>query len=333
MNKQELDEALNEVIEGEGEIEIVVYAILKDEDDPKKLNIKAENLSEISELFVNAIKSYVIDKEDHSVLLLSTADERGKCFYEYDLELPAELEYLESVIGNDGLNTFNFNDDELEEIDSLIVVLARGEHEVSLYKRISPIEVLGRGGYILGKSATRFERFEDQLLRISPRFQVLKVREDIIVIDLPAIEKSFGFHEVITREALVSLRAIEALQIVSNIETLQELVDDVSFARKLTRVARNSPVLQMRIPNNQIISFSKSHPATRNRIKLTEDETQFSLTTKVSKNLFIKLLNDDYLTSELTQLYYDSLAKDGVEIEENDEQENEEVAQAVVEAQ
>jgi hypothetical protein len=35
-------------------------------------------------------------------------------------------------------------------------------------------------------------------------------------------------------------------------------------------------------------------------------------------------LNDDLLTSELTKLYYDSLAKDGIEIEEEANIENNE---------
>lgn len=53
----------------------------------------------------------------------------------------------------------------------------------------------------------------------------------------------------------------------------------------------------------------------RNKIRYTPDGTQFALDTKVSKDLFVKLLNDDFLTSELTQLYYDSLAKDNIESE------------------
>ena len=43
-----------------------------------------------------------------------------------------------------------------------------------------------------------------------------------------------------------------------------------------------------------------------------------SLHTKKSKDLFVKLLNDDFLTSELTRLFYDSLAKDGI-LEESEE--------------
>ena len=102
----------------------------------------------------------------------------------------------------------------------------------------------------------------------------------------------------------------------SNIDSLKELVNDVRFARKLTKVARNSPVIQRNIPNVDIIEFSKKHPLTKNKMRYNEDQTQFLLDTKVSKDLLIKILNDDLLTSELTKLYYDSLAKDGIEVEE-----------------
>ena len=44
-------------------------------------------------------------------------------------------------------------------------------------KKISGVEVIGRGGFILWKSNQIFKRFTDQLLRISPRFQALRVDE------------------------------------------------------------------------------------------------------------------------------------------------------------
>jgi hypothetical protein len=251
-------------------------------------------------------------------LPLTTADERGKCFYQYDLELPVELQLLESTIGNDGLEIFNFDNNKLTSINSLIVVMADDDNEIALFKKLSPVEIVGRGGYMLWKSNQRFERFEDQLLRISPRFQVLRVGGEIIIIDLTVIEKSYGFLDVIKREATKGLDAIRNLQLVSNIESLEELVSDIRFARKLTKVERNSPVIKRNIPNENIIAFSKSHPLTKNKMRYNADETKFNLDTRVSKELLIKILNDDLLTSELTKLYYDSLAKDGVDEDSNE---------------
>lgn len=323
MTKQELDQALQFLNNPQGELQTILYAVFKGGGAPKKIDIKGDDLPPINDIFKAGIESYIIKKDEHEILPLSTADERSKCFYTYDLELPEELQYLESVIGNDDIENFNFRDDDLTNLDALIVVIADNDVEISLFKKLSPVEVIGRGGFMLRKARERFERFDEKLLRISPRFQVIRVNREVIIIDLNAIEKSFGFHDVIKREAEKSLDAIRGIEIVSDMSGLEELVSNMSFARKLTKVARSSPVIKLGIPNNHIIEFSKKHPATRN-MKYTEDDSQFNLDTKVSKDLFIKILNDDLLTSELTKLYYDSLAKDGIQVDdEGDNQENE----------
>ncbi len=314
MTKPELDQSLEFINNPEGELQIIIYANIKGIDEPRKLDIKGDDLPEIKQIFIDGINSFIIDKENFTVLQLSDADERGKCFYQYDLEVPEELKVLERVIGNDNLQNFNFKDNSLSNIKSLIVVLADNKNEISLYKKVSTVEVIGRGGHILKKANQRLERFDDQLLRITSKFQVLRVNREIIIIDLDSIEKIFGFHDVITREATLSLDAITHMGLIENIESLQELVNDVTFARKLTKVAKNSPVIKSNIPNASIITFSKQHPFTKTKMKYSADGSQFKLDTRVSKDLLIKILNDDLLTSELTKLHYDSLAKDGMEI-------------------
>lgn len=314
MNKLELDNALAFVNTPQGELQVIFYANVEGIDEPRKLDIKDEDLPALKKLFVDAIQNYIIAKDNYAVLPLSTADERGKCFYQYDLEVPQELQMLEDVIGNDNLAKFNFNTNQLSGIESLIIVLADDNNEVSLFKKLSPVEIIGRGGYMLWKSNQRLERFNDQMLRISSKFQVLRVAGELIIIDLSSIEKSFGFHDVIVREATASLSVIRDIEIVANMDSLEELVGNVSFARKLTRVARSSPVIKLKIPNENIIAFAKSHPLTKKKMRYSADGTQFNLDTQVSKDLFIKILNDDLLTSELTKLYYDSLAKDDIEV-------------------
>lgn len=322
MTKIELDNALAFINNPQGELQIIIYANVEDEDEPKKLDIKADDLPEIKQIFIDGINNFIIAKNDYTILQLSAADERGKCFYQYDLEIPEELELLESVIGNDNLQTFNFQVSQLSSIKSLVILLADDNNELTLYKRLSPVEVIGRGGHIFKKSNQRLEKFEDQLLRITAKFQVMRIAGEIIIIDLASIERSFGFHDVITREALLSIEAINDMQIVANIDSLNELVNNVSFARKLTKVAKFSPVIKLNIPVADIINFAKNHPLTKKKMRYNPEGTQFNLDTRVSKDLLIKILNDDLLTSELTKLYYDSLAKDGIEVEDENEVEN-----------
>lgn len=318
MNKKELDKSLDFISKPSGELEIVLYACLH-ENKIKKLDIKNSDLPPIIGLFVNSIKNLIIEKKEFSVKPLSTADERNNCFYEYDLELPEELKAFEKVSENTQIENFNILTEKFKDITALIVVLADNKNKISIYKKLSPIEIIGQGGYMLWKSCQRLELFNEQLLRISGNFQVVKIDKNIIIIDLSSIEKSFGFHDVIIREAAKGLDTIKNMEIVSNIETLEELISNVSFARKLTKIAHDSPVIKKGITNANIITFSKNHPAIKNKIRYSDNGTQFLLDTKVSKDLFIKILNDDYLTSDLTSLYYESLAKDNIEATDDEE--------------
>ena len=64
------------------------------------------------------------------------------------------------------------------------------------------------------------------------------------------------------------------------------------------------------IPNEAIIEFTKTFPILKEKMKYTSDGKQIILKTKLSKELFIKMLDDAFLTSQLTKLFYESKAKD-----------------------
>lgn len=72
----------------------------------------------------------------------------------------------------------------------------------------------------------------------------------------------------------------------------------------------------MALPTSTVMTFIQQHPILKKKIRLNADNTKVSLDTKVSQELFIKLLNDDFLKSELTMLLYDSQNKDSMKTEE-----------------
>ena len=136
MNKQELDNALAFINSPSGELQIIIYANVIGTNEPRKLNINEEDLIGLRQLFVSSLEDFIISKEDYTLLPLSTADERGNCFYEYDLELPDELQRLETTIGNDDLRCFDLSESKFEDIESLIIVIADSENEISLFKKM-----------------------------------------------------------------------------------------------------------------------------------------------------------------------------------------------------
>lgn len=318
MTAQELKDNLNYYSSNTDEIGITMYVLLKDDDNyiPKKLDILANDLPSLQEVFIKHMEDNIINNDDLSVLNLSSSDERINVIYRYDIEVPEELSAMEIILESDNHALFNIETDDIKNVKAFLIEIGNEENQVILYKTLASVNVFSRSSFFLKKSNKRFEKINDEFLRISGGFQLMKVNSHLFVLDLKTIERFFGFHDIIVREALVGLQAIESMQILENPETLQELIEDVKYARRFTKVARSSPVIGSNISNERIINFCKNHPALINRMRFNHNENKLQLDTNVSKDLFIKLLMDDFLTSELTNFHYTSEAKDSADTTE-----------------
>ena len=320
MTEDELKSELQALYDHADHLGITIYAILKDDDnlEPVKLDIDADSLPSLKELFLNSLRDNITNKDDLSVLNLSSSDERSNAIYIYDLDVPEELAAMEMVTQSDDISLLDFSDSQLSRVKALLVEIGNNDSQIVLYKSMAPVNIFRRSSYFLGKHNHRLKRIEDDFMRISSGFQLLKIAGSLLVIDLSAIEKSFGFHDIIKREAEAGIEAIEELSLLEDSSLLQEMIEEVKYARKLTKVAKASPVIKAEIDNQKIISFCRSFPQLKGRIRFNETGDQIRLDTKVSKDLFIKLLMDDFLTSELTNFHYTSLAKD--EADDSDEE-------------
>jgi len=315
MEAEELKKALQYFYDNYDELGVSVYAILKDQDSEglKKIDIEADASNGLKTLFIQSLKDSISDKEDLSVHDLSTSDERLDAIYRYDVEKPQELKLIEKVMEEDNLPLLNLVESELSGIKALLIEIGNNIGQMVLYKTMAPVNIFGRASFFLKKSNHRLEKIDDEFLRVSPGFQLLCINDELFVLDLRVIEKSFGFHEVIKREAALGIDSIESMDLLDNPEVLRELLEDVKYARRFTKVAKSSPVMKAKIPNTSIIEFCKTYPGLSGRIRFNDTVNKIVLDTKVSKNLFIKLLMDDFLTSELTKNHYASVAKDSVD--------------------
>jgi hypothetical protein len=279
------------------------------------MDIEAEALGGLKELFIQSLQDSISNRTELTLLNLSSADERIDAIYAYDLDVPEELSSLEAVAAQDNLPLLNLNDESLSSIKALLIEIGNNVDQLILYKTMASINIFGRASFFLRKSASRLERLNDEFLRISAGFQMLRLNGTLLVLNLEALENSFGFYDVIKREAAAGINAIETARLLVNPEVLHELLDDIKYARKLTKVAKASPVLQVGVSSQDIVRFCQTFPKLAGRIRFNEAQDKIILDTKVSKDLFIKLLMDDFLTSELTKFHYTSVAKDSVDQE------------------
>lgn len=153
----------------------------------------------------------------------------------------------------------------------------------------------------------RLEKIPTDAIALDKSFDFMLVENNLIVVKVSTLERFFGFEQVIRNQAQIAIQQLEGLELMEDVQELRNLTEDLRLARKLMLV-KNSPVLG--IPVDQIISFIKDHPELTGKIPLNDEENRIRLTTAVAKKLFLKLLNDDYLFSHLTNLQYESQAKD-----------------------
>lgn len=293
------------------DIGISIYTLLKN-DEIRKLDVESKSLNELKKMFIDYINSEIISDQDKSVLKISSADERGNVIYEYDLDLTEDFTCFSSL--DENVPLFNAKHDLVTDIDALIIEIGNNDKQILLYKNIAPISIIRRKEFILGiKSNERFERLNQELLKITPNFQFLKTKSNLYILELKALERLFGFQEVIKREAVLGFDRIKNYSVLENPEVLEELLEDISFARKLTKINKHSPIFRHNIPTSKIIDFCSNFPAVKGKIRFNANKDKILLDTNISKTLFIKILLDEYLTSELTDLHYSTLAKDEIQ--------------------
>lgn len=201
LDKKGLDDNLSYYINNKDDISVIVYAILKNSPVAYRMDIEGSAQDGLKELFLESIKNNIIDNDDISILPLSSADERNNVIYHYDIEWPDELTSMQSMLGQQGESVFDFNVQNIEDIRVLLICIGNVQQQIILYKTMAPVNIFSRSGFFLKKSATRLEEIEDDFFRVSDNFQIIKVENDLYVVDLKLIEKMFGFHEVIKKEA------------------------------------------------------------------------------------------------------------------------------------
>lgn len=296
-----------------------LYFIIKQQGEMlvRRADIKESDQPELLNGFREKIKEDILENEDLSLLNISSADDRKNVIYRYDLdEPPAELGVIDSILQAKKETPFSFSKNRLTDIYAIVVLIGNHEHQLALYKKNYPVSLLKKETLAFIKGAkNRLKRLEDDILKLNNSYDFFKIKNNLFINKLSVMEKFFSFHAIIQKNARISISVIEKIDLLENANLLVEGMEDISFSRKLTKIATDSPVVKKKIPNSIVIKFTKTFPSLVGKFKYTEDGKKIVLKTKKSRNYFVKLLNDDFLTSELTSEFYESRAKDKLESE------------------
>ncbi len=311
MNLQEIKDKFSSISEMVG-IGLNLYFLLKVNEEYilKRANIVEDVKSELITSYKRTLNS-IVENEELALINLSDADDRINAFYKYDLEeKPSVFEFFDVIRNQEQLpEYFSFNNDNLKNLEGYFIYFGDHDNNILMYRKQMAVNLFRQGKiYLIKGHETQFTSIDKEFLRIDTKVDVINIDDAIYINNISILERHYEFNDIIVAEATNSLQSIANLEILENIEILNERVTDVTFARKLSKISTTSPVFQL--PKITIIAFVKAHSTLGSAFKYTICETKILLDTKVSQNFFLKLMNDDFLHSQLTKYDYVTPAKD-----------------------
>lgn len=310
MQVDNLKQSLREILEDDNTT-LELYLISPDK-EIKFSSISDEASSNLLELFKNNINTNLLDNENEYRLksIDDANDEDAKTYYYFDSNNVYEkIEYFTNFNGAD-IENFSFSEMNFGDIDTFLIKIGTEEKYIILYKKNYPINLLKRGKTIFfTKSNENIDELKDDILKINGNFQFLVIGEHILVLDLNMLETQLGYEYVIIKNAEEALATIGAIDFLDDISKIQEMATSKRIAKKINLV-KNSPVIDIiRSDQSKVVTFINTHPELKKSLAFNANG-KLELKSKVSVEKFLKLLHDDYLKSDLTELLYESLKKD-----------------------
>lgn len=315
MTREELQQRLQFIQDEQITKHLSVY-VTTQETGLQLFNIREDDLEELLNMFIISVKEKLIDDAQYSIEEYSITILRENAIYRYDL--PAErrteeMNRMAEVLGIHAPEYFNAGETPIESITGIYAVISVNMNQnVIVYKHITSVDkIYARSSFLFSKDNELFKRQKENLLRISPVIHMIMVDNEILLLDMKKLESALGLKDILVREAESDIQTVMDKGLVTDNQFLKRVCEKTSMCKKLRHALTQSKVILNGIDNRRIIEFAESK---REKLKLHFNAAKdaFDIRSKAEAERFIKLLDDDFLRSELTQEDYDSYDKESL---------------------
>lgn len=275
----------------------------------------------LSDLFLSRLRELAQSLTVDSVQPISTADGREGGIYLFDLdEVPQRLGSGFVVLGVDDSSLLHGRLPSIGDAKAVLMLLGAGEDRICLYKHIYPVSVLRKKNIYehlasAGAAASRLKLASNDFLRLDGSFHFIYAEGTMYCLGTKVIQSFYGYTDAIIAKARTSIEVIKHSSLVSDVGRMTERVgkEDVALARKIVRAVGVSKVLG-KVPADRVVAFTKNNRFYAGKFKYSIEGDKLELTSLSSIKLFLKLISDDYLYSELTDSFYDVAVKDPADV-------------------
>ena len=287
---------------------LALYAIVRDWEDSvmKKINIDTEASEWLMRQYSTLARSYLWneivfkDIDDYD-------EEDNKNVYYYFEECTPEMEFIKDI---EWWIQDIFSVDEIKKIEWIIVKIWNENEFCNFYIPYYPLYLLDREKWaLIIPDNDQFKSLDsNKILRFNNQITFLyyeNPREDIVLsLDFGKIEKYFGYGKIFESKAKIKLTNIETLGFVSHFDKFRSYIENKKWLRnKLIKIKDTSEVLSK--SKEEIGDFIKWKPFLSAKISFDSD-WKIDITSEEKARIFLKILDDDYLKSDLTEWEYDA---------------------------
>ncbi|CAI3654989.1 DUF4868 domain-containing protein [Clostridium neonatale] len=308
MSKQEFSNVINSIINQNISYGLKVFTCVKEENSDdikvKNFNMLDPLQDNIKNLIVDVIQQQYLAEDIEFDKITNIADNR-KIIY----ELEQDDKYRPfAFLNNINLNEEYFSNDDTDKLIGFIFKFNLNSNNIFVYQqaysgtRIKNKNVL----HVVKRATDKFDIFDKELLRIDKRAEIIILNDVLYVKNINVLQEKFKFQKYVRGEAKKVINKINELDIVTNIDKIKDCESEerLTSSKKIMKL-KNSPVLT--IDKEDLINRLTTIEKYKNIINIVNGKIKTDTKKDVGKVL--KILNDDYLKSELTEVDYDSSIK------------------------
>lgn len=307
---------LSGIIDNFTGIRIVFITTAGEEIDLKISKIDRNALERIAEGFKDKLKEDILENEDLTIPLLSNFDDRKNALFRFDYEqTPFEFEVIKesTLLPPNSQNYYNPLN-KFIDVKGIIILISGNDKCIALYKNKTNLAVLQNTKKLFNlipDADGYLKELPNEVLKLDFNYDIIYLNNEFFIKNQKTLELKMKFHQIIETQAILAINALKESLLIDDISNLERSSRELSFARKLAKVSKHSPVLGQ-IDAQSIIDYVSQHKFLSTVLQINESGDKLVIKTKISQKHFIKLMSDDYLQSDLTKIMYDSLAKDKI---------------------
>ena len=306
MEKERIKSYVASIINSGHEFGIKVYTIINSLNNAeiKEMLIEDKLKNHLSDMIENELNRKLLCEDILIEDSKNISEQRVNCLYDIRTsESYNPFSFLDNIDNN--IDQYDVN--EGKNITGFLFKINLNENCFWAFQQIYPVNKISKKKSIpIISKDTVFELIDKDIILLSSRIDLLVIKNHIVTDNIKLLQDKCGFDQFIRMEANLTLEKIITKGLLSNPEMLANAIgqDKTTVAKKIMK-AKNSPVFS--IDNEELFRSIKKHNRYKNLISFDNDK--IIINTKNDVENFIKMLNDDFLKSELTQIEYDSETK------------------------